>query len=389
MVTNLPVEARLKWVKVMEAKTPQEKLKALQEFLSAVPKHKGTENLVRQVRRQIAQLRREIEEERRRRKGGKGPKFFIEKEGAGQVVLIGLTNCGKSSILASVTNAKPQILDTPYTTREPIPGMLNYEDVQIQLIEAPAIIEGASEGVAWGLKTIGLIRNADAVAIAIDMCEDPVKQFKTIIGELENSRISIFKSAGRVVIEKKNSGGIQLALMGKLKGATLDDVKKLLESYRIYHALVKIFGEVTLDDIEDSIFQNRVFKPAVIIANKMDCPNAKENLKSLKSLIGDKLEIIPVSAKTGMGLDKLGPTLYRLLDIVRVYTKQPNQDKPSDKPLIVKKGTTVLEVARLIHSSLYKNFKYAKIWGPSVKYPGQRVGGEHIVEDGDIVEIHA
>lgn len=389
MVTNLPVEARLKWVKVMEAKTPEEKLKALQEFLSAVPKHKGTENLIRQVRRQIAQLRREIEEERRRRRGGRGPKFFIEKEGAGQVVLVGLTNSGKSSIIARVTNAKPNISDTPYTTREPIPGMLKFEDVQIQLVEAPAIIEGASDGVAWGLKTIGLVRNADAVAIVLDMSEDPIRQFKIIVDELEKSRISIFKSGGRVVIEKRNSGGIQFAIMGRIKGATVDDVRKLLESYRIYHALVKVYGEVTLDDVEDSIFQNKIYKPAIVLANKMDVPHAKVKLEALRKILSNKLDILPISAKTGLGLGDLGSKLYKLLDVIRVYTKQPNQDKPSDKPLIVKRGATVLEVAKLIHSSLYKNFKYAKVWGKSVKFPGQRVGGDHVLEDGDIVEIHA
>ena len=389
MVTNLPAEARAKWVKVMEARTPQEKLEALQEFLSAIPKHKGTENLVRQVRRQIAQLRREIEEEKRRRRGG-GPRFFIEKEGAAQLVLLGMANAGKSSLLAALTNAKPEISEYPYTTREPVPGMLKYEDIQFQLVEAPAIMEGASEGIAWGLRSIGLARNSDGIIIVVDLSSDPVYQFKTILEELERSRVVIYKPRGRVLIEKRRSGGgIQVILGGKLVGADVDDVKSLLRSYRIHHALVKIYGEVTLDDVEDAIFENTVYKPSIVVGNKADFPGWREEYERLREVAGSKIPVLPVSAKTGYGLEAIGKTLFKILDIVRVYTKQPNQERPSDRPLVVRRGTTVLEVARQIHSTLYENFRYAKIWGPSAKYPGQRVGGEHVVEDGDIVEIHA
>lgn len=391
MVTNLPAEARAKWVKVMEAKTPEEKLKALMEFLSAIPKHKGTENLVRQVRRQIAILRREIEERKRVRRKSGGPKFFIRKEGAAQIVILGLTNSGKSTLISTLTNAKPVISDIPYTTRTPIVGMMPYEDIQFQLIEAPALIEGASEGVAWGLKTISLARNADAILILLDASNNPISQLKIILRELDNAKIFITKPKGRVEIERRSSGGIQVVIMGKLVNATLDDIRLLLNSYRIYHALVKIYGEVSLSDIEDAIYESAVYKPTVIVLNKVDLldrNSIKALISRIREIVGANMPIIAISATKGIGLRELGRILFEITGIIRVYTKQPNDNKPSDKPLILKKGATVLDAAKAIHSVLYKRFKYARVWGPSVKYPGERVGGDHILMDKDIIEIH-
>jgi len=391
MVTNLPAEARAKWVKVMEAKTPEEKLEALKEFLSAIPKHKGTENLVRQVKRQMAILRREVEERRRSKKSGRGPKFFVEKEGAAQVITLGLANSGKSTLIAALTNARPLVSNIPYTTQKPVVGMMPYEDIQFQLIEAPAIIEGASEGAAWGLKTIGLARNADAIIILLDASDNPISQLKLILRELNNAKLLITKPKGRVEIERRSSGGIQVLVMGRLVNATLDDVRLLLNSYRIYHALVKIYGEVSLDDIEDAIYESVIYKPTVIVLNKVDLideASLKSIINQIKSIVGDDVPVLTVSAKTGAGLKELGKVLFKITGIIRIYTKQPNEDKPSNRPLILKEGATVFDVAKAIHSILYKKFKYAKIWGPSAKYPGERVGGDHVVKDGDIVEIH-
>ncbi len=179
--------------------------------------------------------------------------------------------------------------------------------------------------------------------------------------------------------------------MGRLVNATLDDVRLLLNSYRIYHALVKIYGEVSLDDIEDAIYESVIYKPTVIVLNKVDLideASLKSIINQIKSIVGDDVPVLTVSAKTGAGLKELGKVLFKITGIIRIYTKQPNEDKPSNRPLILKEGATVFDVAKAIHSILYKKFKYAKIWGPSAKYPGERVGGDHVVKDGDIVEIH-
>lgn len=392
MVTNLPAEARAKWLKVMDAKTPQEKLKALEEFLSAVPKHKGTENLVRQVKRQIATLRREIEEQKRRR-ASRGPKFFVEKEGAAQVVLLGLANSGKSQLLSVLTNARVTVSPVPYTTTLPAVGMMPFEDIKFQLVEAPAIFKRAAQGVGWGLKALGLARNADVIAIVIDITDNPVEQLKIILNELEQAKIFIRKPKGKVEILRRNSGGIQVVISGVLVDGTAKEVIEILKSYRIFHALVKIYGEVTLDDVESALFENTTYKPAIIILNKIDKVSGKNVEKvsnSIKSIVSNEVPVISMSSvdEKKLNINKLGKTIFEIAEIIRVYTKQPGEDEPSPYPLVLQKGATILDVAERIHSKLFKNFKYAKVWGPSAKYPGERVGGNHVVKDGDIVEIH-
>ncbi|MEM2092078.1 MAG: GTPase [Candidatus Bathyarchaeia archaeon] len=389
MVTNLPAEAKAKWAEVVACRSIPEKIKLMREFLSLVPKHKGTSKLVANVKRRIAELERELERAKSHRRGG-GVGFAIPKEGAGQIVILGPPNVGKSSLLASVTNAKPEISPIPFTTQRPIPGMLQYEDVQFQLVEAPAIVEGAAEGRMEGTQILSLARNADGLILMVDLSSDPVGQFAMLSSELEKAGILIEKPEGEVEIVRRSHGvGIQFIGCGTFVGCTSEDVKSLLNSYRITSAIVKISGRVSLEDVEDALFSNNVYKPTILVANKLDMPNAEENLALLKNeLRGHGIPLFAASCLSGRGLEGLGESIFRMLRIVRVYTKEPSSKEPSEKPLIVREGTSVIEVARRLHSEMYKGFKYARIWGPSAKYPGEKVGPSHILIDGDIVEIH-
>ncbi len=387
MVTNLPPEARSKFAKYQEAKTPEEKLQALQEFLSAVPKHKGTENLVRWARRRMAELREEIES-RRSRKGGGGPSLFtIERTGAAQLIMIGFTKSGKTALLGRLTNAKVTPSDIPYSTRIPIPGMLDYEDIQFQLVEAPSIIRGDRDS-RWNRRSIGLLRNADGALIVIDLSQNPSEDYKELVEILEEEDIRITKPRGYAVVEKdQGSPGIRIIYNGKLIDGTSEDVKKILEGYRIYRATVKLYGEVTLDDIENAVMGTIIYRPSIVMGNKADLDDGSK-CEELRKTVPPEIPVICCSALTGMGLENVGRVIFERLEIMRIYTKPVNAE-PSKKPLVIKKGSTVLEVAKAIHKDLYRGFKYARIWGPSANYPGERVGSDHILEDGDIVEIHA
>lgn len=383
MVTNLPAEAKAKWLKVMEAKTPEEKMKALEDFLSSVPKHKGTEKLRLWATRRLAELREEIEE-KKKRKTGRGVSFFIEKEGDVQVVVVGPPNTGKSMLVNRLTGARTIIADYPYSTTYPVPGMLKYRDIYIQLIDTPPL----SRDSVFTNRVIGLARNADGLLIILDATMDPGTEFNEVKEILREYGIILSKPAGRVVIEVSRSGkhGLRFTLMGRLLNATLDDVRKLLEEYRIYNAHVKIYGEVTLDDVEQALFENTTYKPAIVYINKADLVKDIDTVIKA-SASSCNLPILYGSAMTGLGLDKIGEALFNQLELIRVYTKSPNTP-PSEKPLVLRKGATIRDVAESIHRDFVKNFLYAKIWGKSVKYPGEKVGLEHIVEDGDIVEIH-
>jgi ribosome-interacting GTPase 1 len=389
MPTNLPPEAKNKWEEVEAAANPHEKLRLLQEFLSLIPRHHGTTRLEAQTKKRITLLRKEIEEKKRKKAGRTGPKIFIQKEGAAQIVLIGLTKSGKSSLLTAVTNAKAEVSPDLYTTREPIPGILSYKDIQFQIIEAPALMEGSAGGRAWGLQTLGIARNADGVIITIDLSQNPIEQLSLILKEMEKARILFSKPRARVEVERRHMGaGLRIILTGKLADCTYKDVEELLKNYRITDGIVKISGKATLEEIEDAIFESTVYKPAVIVANKIDMPRAKSNLASLENYVAGRLRIVAVSCNTRQGLAELGEALFGTVGIMRVYTKEPDEKEYSKRPFILKKGATVHDLAKSIHTDLSRRFAFAKVWSNRLTFSPKKVGTSFMLEDGDIVEIH-
>ncbi len=388
MPANLPPEAYAKLAKYSEARSVEEKIKALEEFISAVPKHKGAENLLLWARKRLAELKEELEEQRRRKKSGGGPRIFIEKEGAAQIAVIGPPNTGKSSLLSVLTGAKTKIADYPFTTNLPVPGMLKYQDIYFQLIDTPPISKTTPIHVT---KVSGIVRNADAVIIVLSLEDNPLDQYLEVRELLLQHGIYIEKPKGIVKIEKKGEG-ISFSGPGKIVDGTFRDVELLLSKYRIYRAQIYVEGEVSLNDVELAIIRNYVYKPAIVLANKIDLPGSVEKYKQLYSYLKSRQDksvwLIPISVKKTINLDKLGELLFRKLNIIRVYTKKPNSE-PSKIPLTLPRGSTVRDLAERIHGDMLEYFQYAKIWGPSAKYPGERVGLDHILDDGDIVEIHS
>lgn len=380
---NLTAEAKSKWNKVVLAKTPEEKLEALQEFLSSIPKHKGNEKLRAQIKRKIALLKVELEERKQSKKSK--PFYFIDKEGvAAQIVILGLTNVGKSSLLSSLTNVTPEIDSRPYTTVKPIPGVMHIKDVRFQLIEVPALIPNSSNSMQ-----LNLARKADGLILIIDALNNPYNQLKFILEELEKAKLSIEKPKSKIEIDKNSKGGLQIAVFGKLIKCTIEDVKKLLLSYSVRKGVVKIYGEVSLEEIEEYLLElSNEYKPAIIVVNKVENEELKNKLVELKNLVNE-VPIIPISCLLKEGLEKIGEALIKKLEIIKVYTKEPNEKEASKEPVILKEGATIGDLAEKIHSELYKNFKYARVWGPSSKFPGEKVGLNHLLKDGDIVEIHA
>ncbi len=390
MPANLPPDARKKWAEVEETHNPRERLQKMEEFLSLVPKHKGTAKTCAQVKKQMSSLRKEIEEKKKKKKASKGgPKTFIEKEGAAQVALISMTKAGRSSLLSSLTRAKVEISTNLYATRSPIPGIMTYQDLQIQIIEAPALMEGAADGKAWGLQTLGIARNADGLIIVVDLAQDPVKQLSIILDELSRARISTIKPTSKVEIERKYMGiGLRIIVFGRLVNCTFKEVEELLKGYNVTDAIVKISGDATLSDIEEAIFEIMVYRPTVIIANKIDLQGAEGNLKRLQAYLGNRLPAVAVSALTGTGLDKIGENLFNTLEIIRIYTKEPNEREYSKKPFILRKGSTIFNLAKSIHSDFKDDFYFARVWSERLVFSPQKVGSTFKLQDGDVVEIH-
>jgi len=388
MVTNLPAKAKAKWAEAVACRYIPEKIRLMREFLAMCPKHKGTSKLIMNVKRKIAALEEELERSRTRRRSSGRHLFSVPKEGAGQIVMLGLTNVGRSSLLAALTNAKPEISPIPYTTRKPALGMLQYEDVQFQLVEAPALVEGSSEGRMDGPRILGLARNADGLLLVVDLSAEPVKQLRTLVSELEAAGILIERPEGEVEVLRQPGVGVKVVGSGSLIGCTVEDVRRLLMEYRISSALIKVRGKVSLETIEDALFSSSIYKPSIILANKADVEGSEERLKALIEEVGERTPVIAVSCIDSRGLEKVGETIFRTLGIIRVYSKEPSSREPSERPIVVEKGSKAIDVARKLHSKLYREFRYARIWGPSAKYPGEKVGPEHTMMDGDVIEVH-
>ncbi|MDP6459115.1 MAG: 50S ribosome-binding GTPase [Candidatus Bathyarchaeota archaeon] len=388
MPANLPPNAKAKWNEVTLTKNPEVRLQLMGEFISLVPKHKGTEKMCSQVKRQMAQLREDIDEKKKAAKRRGGPSYFVEKTGAAQVAVVGQTNSGRSSLLRAVTNSSVESTPWPFSTRVPTPGMLPYKDIQFQLVEIPPIVEGSSEGRSDGFQVLSATRNADGIIILVDLTNNPESNLLTVIQELENSRILTEEPRGDVEIIRRGHGSeLQFIWEGELNGCTPDDISALLKEYKIRSALVRIRGQVTLDIVEDAMFGNAVYKPTLVIANKADLSSDLDVVKSIRTS-ASPLEVMVVSTKTpGVLRETLGAKLFDLLGIVRIYTKQPG--KPSAVlPIVGLRGMNVGDLAKIIHSDFYNRFKYARVTGPSAKFEKGRVGIDHVLQDGDIVQFH-
>ena len=376
---------------VEAAHSPKEKMDAMIEFLKYVPHHKGTMKLRGEMNRKISLIRADLDKKKRMGTGKSsgGPKMFIEKQGSAQVALIGLTNVGKSCLMTATTNSKVVVTPTPYSTHEPVPGIMNYSDVQFQIIEAPAVMEGSADGRAAGHVTLGLARNADGVILMVDLSRDPIEQLDLLLAELEKSRVLVNKPSGHVDIESRHAGSaLRIILIGKLLDCSMQDVEDLLRSYKLNDAIVKISGDIKLDDVEDAIFETTTYKPAVIVANKLDLKGAAANLRILKQYVNGKLPVIPMSCEQKTGLNELGKALFESLKVIRVYTKEPGSNKETGHPFVMKYGATVNDLAKNIHKEFVQNFTFAMVWAKRLPFSPKKVGLGFVLDDGDIVELH-
>ena len=390
-VDTMPVNVTPEYLKAEDAyksaKNPKEKLIALELMLSTIPKHKGTEKMQLQIKRNLSKLKKEVEKEKELKKGGSGgTSFFVRKEGAAQVALAGLPNSGKSTILNKLTGRDVDIGHYAFTTVKPTPAMLQYKDIQIQLVDMPGLIEGVSLGRGMGGPLISAIRAVDVIVIVVDLSVDPLKDLELILRELEAKGLRINKKVPNIEIQKLPTGGIEIIGENFLVGCNSQDVKKVLQEERVHNAIITIKEPVTLTDIFEVLDSSLEYKKAIIVGTKGDLPGSKEGLQKLQSNVTN-FKIIPISAINNVNLDILPAEIFSILDIIRVYTRSPG-GQIDNEAMPMKINSTALDAAKKVHKNLYKNFKFARVWGESAKFDGQRVGPEHVLRDGDIIEIH-
>ena len=356
MPTNVSPEYKQAEMEYRQAREPRERLDCLQEMLRTIPKHKGTENLQADIKTRIKQLREELTGPK---KGAHhtGPSHVIRAEGAAQVSLIGAPNVGKSSLHDRLTRSGAGIGVYPFTTHVPQPGMMPFEDIQLQLIDLPPVSADFMEN--WYFNAL---QPADAALLVVDLTEpDCVEQVQAILNRLAEKKVTLLESWPGPVPQAY--AATPLVANGRFDDGTLQDD----------------------DEIEDPFHNNL---STLMVANKADLSGSGEEVQVLQEQLGTRLPAMVVSSKTGEGLEKLGPFLASALQIVRVYTRIPGKSADLDRPFTVRQGGTVRDVARLVHKDIAHSLKFARLWGGG-QFAGQRVSAEHQVADGDIIELHS
>jgi len=312
MPANLTPDYHRAEARFRDAVTFEEKVEALEEMLRVVPKHKGTDGLQADIKARLAKLKKQPPS----RTGKATHTHLVAREGAGQIALVGPPNTGKSSLLAGLTHARPEVAPYPFTTREAVPGMMRFEDVAFQLIDLPPLNEEHIE--PW---VFDIIRRADLLWIVVTV--------ENAVDGLELTR--------RILAAK---------------GIELETVKR-----------------------------------ALVVTTGIDREGGEEDVAIVDELLDHRWPLIPVSVVAGRGIDELGRRTFDALEIMRVYTKQPGKPADRDAPFTLRRGATVGDLAARVHKDLAASMKHARVWGPSA-FEGQAVHADHVLAEGDVVEIH-
>jgi hypothetical protein len=348
MPANLTPDYRKAEEAYRQAREPTEKLEHLREMLRTIPKHKGTDHLQGDIKRWIKELTEEIGAASKSGKK-KGPVHTIRPEGAGQLALLGAPNAGKSQLHSRLTGSRADIGPYPFTTKLPQPGMMPFEDIWFQIVDLPPVSSDYCE--SW---MGNALQPADGVLLVVDL-NDPASadHVEAVHAQLVNRKVELH--------------GWWPGLRGP-----------------------KPRPEPTFDEAGEEILEDpfRIELPVILIGNKADLvSDPAAELAVLAEILGLDYPTLPVSALTGTGCEALGPLLFKALEVVRVFTKQPGKPAERDRPFTLRRGQTVLDVARAVHKDIAEGLRYGKVWGSEV-YAGQQVGPEHALADKDVIELH-
>jgi small GTP-binding protein len=325
MPTNLPPDYYKVEEHYKQAQTTEEKIELLEEMISTIPKHKGTDHLRADLRRRLSKLKDAAKSQKK--SGGPISAYLVEKEGAAQIAVIGENNVGKSALVTALTNANPEVSPNPFTTWQPTPGMMVFKHVQIQIIDTPPIDREFVEPEFYQL-----LRRVDLILVMTDLQRDPV-------GQLENT------------------------------------VEKLIENRIIPAHLREEYEQV-----------GNKFVPLLVLCNKNDDRQSDENYHIFCQLMETEWPCIPISVETGRRIEEMQQQITDTLGIIRIFSQAPGKEPDMTAPFVMRKGGTVDEFALKLHKDFHENLKSARVWG-STSFDGQMVSRDYVLQDGDIVEL--
>lgn len=355
----------------------------IQEIESEISKtkyNKRTQHAIGLLKAKIATLK---EKDVARRKGGKkGEGYSVRKTGDASVIMIGFPSSGKSTLLNAITNAKSNVAAYEFTTLTVIPGLMEYKDAKIQILDVPGVLKGAAAGYGKGKEVLAVMQNADMVMVIIDV-ERP-HALDVLLSEVYDAHIRLNQIKPDVKIKKTTRGGIRIGKTVKIE--MMDEtIKGILNEFKISNADVLIRSKITEDQFIDIIEGNKKYLPGIIILNKIDSVDEK-TLSELKNKVHPD---ICVSGEMKIGLNELKDLIFNKLNFIRVYCKQVGKKADMDVPLIMRNGDTLKDMCSKLHKDFISKFKFARVWGKSAKFDGQQIRRlEHKLLDRDVVELH-
>jgi uncharacterized protein len=365
--------------------TIQDQIKEIEAEILKTQKNKATEFHIGKLKAKIAALRAQ-QEKQAAAGGGGGPSFAVKKSGNATVGLVGLPSVGKSTILNALTGAESNTAAYEFTTLTVIPGMLHHRGAEIQVLDMPGIIAGAHLNKGRGREVIAAARNSDMILVTLD-CTKAHDHLPIIIRELEQSAIRINRRPKDIAVYYTERGGVNVHATKKQTHLTVEQIAELCKQFKINNADVVVRDDITADDLVDHLAGNRVYIPAVALVNKVDLAG-EEKYKEIEAwLKGQGFPAIPLAASKRWGIDRAKDFIFENLHFIKVYLKPRGKEADMEEPLIVKQDTDVGQVCDILHREFRKKFRFANVWGPSAKFPGQTVGIDHRLKDGDILTI--
>ncbi|MFQ5800139.1 MAG: OBG GTPase family GTP-binding protein [Candidatus Hydrothermarchaeales archaeon] len=356
----------------------QEKIKEIEEEIRRTPYNKATQHHIGRLKAKLARLKEESEKRSGRTSG---PSFGVKKSGNATVVLVGFPSVGKSTLLNRLTNAASQVGEYDFTTFDVIPGVMEYTGARIQILDVPGLIEGAASGRGRGREVISVVRNADLILIMLDIFN--LHQLEVVEKELYRAGIRLDRKPPDVRIKKRSRGGINVSSTVSITEMDLQTIKAVLSEYKFHNASVVIRGDITVDELIDVIAKNRIYIESIAVINKIDLAS-NGLLRDVEKRLPEGLQ---VSAGKDINLAALREKIFKKLNFIHVYMKPQGKEADLEEPLIIKESSTVGDVCQELHRDFKRKFRFARVWGSSVRFEGQRVGLDHVLKDEDIVSL--